>query len=139
MEESLRRLTKDLQLEASIIFETVVHQTPEILPIFDVSVTPSLDEGFGISVIEAQAAGLPVVGSRVGGIPSLIRHEETGLLVESNNVDELADAIIRLLKDRALADRLGAAAREFVLKYFSADLTVEKTEQVYQSVISGTL
>jgi glycosyltransferase involved in cell wall biosynthesis len=74
-------------------------------------VLPSRSEGLGRVVIESFARGRPVIGSRVGGIPDLVKHEVNGLLIPSDNVEALADAMTRLLTDRALAVRLGAQAR----------------------------
>jgi len=70
-------------------------------------------EAFGIVVIEAMASGRPVIASRIGGIPDLVRDEVTGLLVQNGDAEALAAAMIRLLADRELASRLGAAALEF--------------------------
>ena len=75
-----------------------------------VLVLPSISEGFGRVIIESFARGRPVVGSRVGAIPDLVRHEVNGLLVRSNDVDALASAIARVLTDRALAAQLGQQA-----------------------------
>ena len=66
-ESNLKKLTQELSLGPQVRFENVVNQTQELLPVFDVFVMPSLMEGLGLSVMEAQACGIPVVASRVGG------------------------------------------------------------------------
>ena len=76
-------------------------------------------EGFGISLIEASASGLPVVGGRSGGVPDAVREGETGLLVDPDDVDVVAAAIRRLLGDPELARRLGAAGRAAAETYFN--------------------
>ena len=86
--------------------------------------------------MEAQIMGVPVIATNVGGIPSLIKDGETGLLINPGDPDVLADAIIRILSDKALGKRLGAQAREFILKEFNSDLMVEDTLAVYEKVIS---
>src|SRR5439155_10177967 len=74
-------------------------------------VLPSRSEGMGRVVIEALLRGRPVVGSRVGGIRDLVRDGENGLLVEPGDGGALADALVRVLAERELAERLGAVAR----------------------------
>jgi phosphatidyl-myo-inositol dimannoside synthase len=80
-----------------------------------------LVEGFGIACLEASASGLPVIASRSGGLPEAVREGETGLLVEPDDPAAVAAATIRLLGDRALAARLGAAGRAAVEAYYNWD------------------
>ncbi len=84
---------------------------PELLAAADVFVLSSSSEGMPVSVLEAMAAGLPVVASRVGGVPEQVTHGETGLLVEPGDADDLAAALARLVQDGELRGRLGAAGR----------------------------
>jgi phosphatidylinositol alpha-1,6-mannosyltransferase len=78
-------------------------------------------EGFGISIAEASACGIPVVAGRSGGIPEAVRDGETGFLVEAEHVDAVAQAVGRLLDDRELRGRLGAAGRHAVETYYNWD------------------
>jgi glycosyltransferase involved in cell wall biosynthesis len=88
----------------------------------DVFVFPSIwDEPFGIPVIEAMAAGLPVVATRVGGVVETVEDGKTGFLVPPADSHALAEAISALVQDRALRERLGAAGRERALELFSFD------------------
>jgi glycosyltransferase involved in cell wall biosynthesis len=82
-------------------------------------VLPSRSEGMGRIVVEALCRGRSVVGTRVGGIPDLVRDGENGLLVEPGDTGALADAMVRVVRDRALAQRLAAGARESVAPWLS--------------------
>jgi glycosyltransferase involved in cell wall biosynthesis len=88
-------------------------------------------------MLDALACGTPVVGTRVGGIPEVIDHGRTGLLVKPHHPDELAAAIVRLLKDPALRARLGAAGRAHVETAFSVERMVEGTLAVYRSRLAA--
>jgi phosphatidylinositol alpha-1,6-mannosyltransferase len=78
-------------------------------------------EGFGISLLEAGACGVPVVAARTGGIPEAVRDGESGILVDSDNPDQVAAALRTLLGDRSLAARLGAGGRSAVERYYNWD------------------
>ena len=94
---------------------------PELLADANVFVLSSRSEGHPVAILEAMAAGLPVVASRVGGVPEQVSHGETGLLVEPGDPDELAAALRRLATDPSLRLRLGAAGRERAEHTFDLD------------------
>lgn len=98
---------------------------------FDVFVMSSITEGMGTAMLDAMACGSPIVGTRAGGIPEAILHENTGLLVPPHDPREMAAAIIRLLNDPSLRSTLGARARERMASTFSADSMVAHTLEVY--------
>jgi len=82
-------------------------------------INPSLSESFGMSLVEAMASEIPVVATRVGGMVNVVGNGETGLLVESDDKDDLARAIMRLIEDPALMLRMGKSGRQRVLDKFS--------------------
>jgi glycosyltransferase involved in cell wall biosynthesis len=94
---------------------------PDLLADADVFVLSSRSEGHPVAILEAMAAGLPVVASRVGGVPEQVSHGETGLLVEPGDPDALAAALQLLATDPALRLRLGAAGRERAERFFDLD------------------
>lgn len=126
--------THRLGLEKHVRFASIFNPFREIHSLLDVFAMPSLDEGFGLSGMEAQAAGVPVVASNVGGIPTYVVHEKTGLLVPPNDSAALAAALIRVLKNPDYAKELSGQAREFVKNNFSAENTANLTLSMYDDV-----
>lgn len=94
-------------------------------------------EGLGSAALAALAHGVPVVASRVGGLPEIVRHEETGLLVDRNEPELIRGAVFRLLEDDAFAIRLGEAGRRLVEQQFTLDKMVAATISAYEEV-AGT-
>ncbi len=92
-------------------------------------------EGLGSAALLAMAAGVPVIASKVGGLPEIVRHGETGLLVE-NHARAIAEAIRELAGDRALAERMGAAGRRLVRENFTVEQMVRRTIEVYRQVLA---
>jgi glycosyltransferase involved in cell wall biosynthesis len=102
----------------------------------DVVVQPSLSESSSLPVLEAMASGLPVVATRVGGIPESVEHEKTGFLVEPGNPLALARAILRLLTDDSLRRAMGKAARRRAVDLFSWERVADNVLHQYKSVLS---
>jgi glycosyltransferase involved in cell wall biosynthesis len=102
----------------------------EIMPLFDMLVLPSLNEGMGRVLVEAMAAGKPVVASRVGGIPDLVRDGETGYLVPPADEKALANGIKKLLDDPAKAKQMGLRGREHC-RQFSLEAMIAKLDVLY--------
>lgn len=98
----------------------------------DVFAFPSVQEGQGIALLEAQASAKPVVAFDVGGVSEAVREGESGLLVERGNSDVLAEAILRLLSDSSLRQRMGSVGREFVMANYTWDICAEKMLEVYR-------
>lgn len=103
---------------------------------FEVAVLASLQEGLPNAVMEAQAAGTPVVATAVGGIPELIRDGETGYLVQPADAESLANGILHVLKAPDEAQAVGARARAFVRQTFGMQQMVERVEALYDEVLS---
>jgi glycosyltransferase involved in cell wall biosynthesis len=103
----------------------------------DLFVLPSHTEGLPLTVLEAMAAGKPVVGTTVGGIPEAVRHGETGLLVPPQEPGRLAEAVITLLKDPVLATSMGEAGRTRAQEVFSLETEARQTRAVYDHVVGA--
>lgn len=102
-----------------------------LLPAFDLFVQPSLTEGISLSVIEAMAAGLPVIATAVGGIPETIGNGEAGILVPARDVGALTGAIVALARDPGRGASLAHAARQRAERCFSIDTMVRTYEALY--------
>jgi glycosyltransferase involved in cell wall biosynthesis len=99
-------------------------------------VCPSVwNEPFGLPVVEAMACGLPVVATRSGGIQDIVRHEETGLLVERGNVEELAEAMTGLLADPTRRESMGRAGRARAVEQYSWDRVVRELAEYYGDLL----
>jgi glycosyltransferase involved in cell wall biosynthesis len=127
---ALERRAEELGVRGRVAFLGDRSDVPALLPSFDVYVQPSRYEGLCLAVLEAQAAGVPVVATPVGGIRDTVVDGETGLLVPVGDPAAVAAAIRRLLGDRPLALRLAAEAREAVTA-FSLELMIERTLELY--------
>lgn len=121
------------ELEVETEFCGYVDDISGILRESDVLVLPSRDEGFGLVLLEAMAAGLPVVATRVGGIPEIVRHNENGLLVERGDVNALADAILKVLEDEDLRNRLVEGGLKTVER-FSWSRMAGEVDEVYREL-----
>jgi glycosyltransferase involved in cell wall biosynthesis len=97
---------------------------------------PSLNEALSNVLLESMAAGAPVVATRVGGTPEALVDGETGLLVQPGDSAAIATAVGRLLDDRRLAARFGAAASDLIATKFSVERMVRATEQLYADLLA---
>jgi glycosyltransferase involved in cell wall biosynthesis len=103
---------------------------------FDTLVLPSGNEGTPVSAIEALAAGRPVVATRVGGVPDVVRDGEDGFLVEAGATDDLADRLERLARDPALRERMGEQGRARVFPRYAVDRLVDDVDRLYRALLS---
>ena len=140
---NLERLAESLGVRGSVVFAGRVEAgiLPECLAICDVFVMTSrarLDqfdvEGFGLVYLEANACGKPVIGGRSGGIVDAVEHESTGLLVDPVDEKDVAHAVVRLLKDRDLARKLGEQGMQRVRREFTWQHMVERVRTVLADV-----
>ena len=133
----LESLSENLGLSSSVVFAGMRRDVARVLPLLDAFVLPSLYEGFGIAILEAMAAGKPVIATAVGGIPEFVKPGATGILVEPGNAGALADAIETLLADPDRARRLGANARALVQERHEMSSVVRRHEEVYEACMAS--
>ena len=137
-EPKLRELTHRLHLNGVVEFTGFVgtEQKVDLYRRAQVVVNPSAKEGWGLTVIEANACGTPVIAAEAPGLREAVVNGETGLLYPHSDIDVLSKAIIRLLKDENLRRNLGEKSREWA-KEFSWQKATEKVETVMERVLKG--
>lgn len=133
--KKLKEETKRLGLEENIVFTGYEKDVYPYIMASDFTVLPSLWEGFGRVIIESYLCGKPVIGSSVGGIPELIRDNETGLLVRPNDPSALANAIVYFMDNPALVKKYGEAGKKIALEKFTAAKMIENYKVFYKKVL----
>lgn len=128
-------LARQLGIDQHVVFAGVREDMPEVYASLDLVVLPSLIESMPMCLLEAMAAGRPVIATRVGAIPKLITSMQTGLLVEPGDVDGLTSAILQFLSCSELANQLGEKGREYVSQHFSATSMAKSYMQAYGEVL----
>ncbi|MDD5566539.1 MAG: glycosyltransferase family 4 protein [Candidatus Omnitrophica bacterium] len=132
LRNELKEQVEKLGLRPSFVFTGWREDNLELISILDILVAPSLNEAVGMVLIESQALGVPVIATRVGGIPEVVREAVTGILVEPACADALARAITELLEDEARRCRMGQAGKEWVSGRFKARNMVEAISRLYE-------
>jgi glycosyltransferase involved in cell wall biosynthesis len=136
--EAYRALAKRLDLDGALSIEGPVPHggVPDMLRRFHVYVMPSsYPETFGVAAIEASACGVPVVATRVGGVPDAVADGETGLLVPPRDPSALAEAIVRLVEDPQLHARMARAGPLFVRRLYRWEDNVRQMEDLYRRLV----
>lgn len=138
LEGELKELTRELGITRQVVFLGFRRDVPQILRALDVFVLPSLREGFGLALVEAMCSGLPVLASRVGGIPELFGDADMGALVEPTDEARLAEAMLALARmSGEERQRMGSNARARGLAHFTAEEMTRKYAAIYAEVYGG--
>ena len=131
----LESLARELGVDEQTCFAGARADVPDMLAVMDVAVLPTIcTEAMGRVLVEAAAAGKPVVATHLGGVEDVVRHNETGLIVAPEDADALADATITILTDAELASRLGETARKQA-DNFSLDTMMRQLNRLYGSFL----
>ncbi len=137
LRRELSDLQSDLGLRDHISFLGQRDDVARLLPQFDVFVLSSLSEGISIALLEAMAAGLPVVATNVGGNPEVVQHGVTGLLVPPQDSRALADALLQVLSDPEARQAMGRKGRERVEAHFSLSAMARHYGQIYERALTN--
>jgi len=134
--EPVRAAVRSLGMEGRILLSGPRADVPRVLAALDYFIMTSDTEGLPNAIMEAMASGLPVVSTRVGGVPELVADGETGLLVAAGDAGAMLDAARRIALDAGLRRAMGEAGRRRIAEGFSVERMVERTRAVYDEVMS---
>ncbi len=134
LRNELETLSEELGIAKKIILCGHRDDIAEILAASNVLVSASRSEHFGRVIIEAMAMAKPVVGTRAGGVPEIVADGLSGILVEPENSEEMAKAVLSLLRDSKHAREMGVAGFNRVKESFSIEKHVREIEEIYQSL-----
>lgn len=134
-EAEMRHLAAEMGLTGRVHFLGQRDDVPDLLAALDIFVLPSHSEGVSLALLEAMAAGLPVIASRVGGLPEVVTDGDNGLLIPPKDPEALAAALARLLDNPALAQKLGENARRQVQENFSLDRLGREINEIYRELL----
>lgn len=123
--------------EKDVVFLGYKKDIPHIMKASDVFVLPSEKEAFGLVLLEAMAAKLPIVATKVGGIPEIIEHKKNGLLVEPHNPEKLADSILKFFNDNNKIKEYTENGYKILKEKFDAKMMAENTEKIYDNVLKN--
>ncbi|HSP72423.1 MAG TPA: glycosyltransferase family 4 protein [Gaiellaceae bacterium] len=134
--ERVEQLAHDLGVVRDCLFPGYQEEIGPFFGAFDVFVLPSANEGTPVTAIEALASGCPVVATRVGGVPDVVRDGEDGFLVEPGDVDQLAGRLAELASDPDLRGRLGGAGRERVVPRYGVERLIDDVDGLYRDLLA---
>jgi glycosyltransferase involved in cell wall biosynthesis len=134
LENDLKTECRRLNLETRVLFPGFREDLHRILGCLDLVIHPAIMEGLGVCLLQASAAGVPVVAFRTGGTPEAVMDGVSGRLVNPGNSEHLAKAVIELLSDRDLSRQMGEAGRRFVRERFSIEAMAKGNLAVYRSL-----
>ncbi|MDQ5821324.1 MAG: glycosyltransferase family 4 protein [Actinomycetota bacterium] len=135
--DQVERRAHELGVMRETLFLGYQEEVASFFAAFDVFVLPSANEGTPVTAIEALAAGKPVVATRVGGTPDVVRDGQDGFLVAPGDVDALADRLAELATDPKLRERMGEAARARVRERYSVERLVDDVDRLYRSLLEA--
>lgn len=128
---------EELGVRPDVLFLGKTASVDELLACADVFLLPSGSESFGLAALEAMASGAPVVASRVGGLPEVVAHGESGYLYPVGDVDDMADAAVELLTNPETHKRMSENGRRIAEERYSAAAIVPKYEAIYERIVNG--
>jgi len=137
MENELRNLDHDLGLEEAIRFLGTRHDVPVILQLSDLFVLPSLSEGMPVALLEAMAMRKSCIASNITSIPEVVEHGRSGILVEPQMPEQIAEAVLSVIDDSERRQAMGTRGRQIVEEKFSINTNIRSLENLYEQVVAS--
>lgn len=131
LRSKLEEIALSIVAKSSIVFAGQRDDVDKVLKIMHIFVLPSLSEGMSNVILEAMAAGLPVIASNVGDNNKLVKNNDTGKILDSLDIQDISNAIIDLLSNKEKAKKMGARGKEYVVQHYSLDKMVKEYEEMY--------
>lgn len=132
--DQMKKLAGELRISKDVIFLGFRNDIGQLLKVFDIFILASKKEGLGTSIIDALSVGLPIVAAKSGGIPELIEHNKNGILVEPQNYEQLAAALIELMNNKEKQELLRILAKKSAQR-FSIENTIEQNIELYKNLL----
>jgi L-malate glycosyltransferase len=130
-------LAREYGISDDVVFVGQVPNIRDYLSVADVLLLPSQTESFGLAALEAMACEVPVIATRVGGLPEVVRSGETGYLVELGDTAAMAEHAVEILSDKSRQHTMGACAREWACSQFNTNKVIPQYEALYKRVLSS--
>jgi len=137
LEDSLRNKMEMLEVDQYFVFAGMLDDLDLEYAGSDIMIHPSIEEPFGFSILEGMRAGLPVVATRVGGIPEVVREGETAILINARVAYEISDAVNKLLDNPELMDKMGRAGMERWRNELNFEIMLDRWEKYMKEIVNG--
>ncbi len=137
LRKDLETLSNSLGINGKVTFSGFQEDVEKYYSLMDIYASPSLLEHFPLAVLEAMSFGKAIMATSVGGVPKLIKHGETGMLIESGSAEQIEKALKTLITDKEIRDRLGAQAQKLVKEQYSVEKMAREYIKVYKEALSN--
>ena len=135
LEQKIKALCKANGIEQYVVFAGFRKDLARILPCLELIIHPATLEGLGVSLLQAAASGVPIVGANAGGIPEVVEHEVNGLLFEPGDVEGMTSSVVDLLQNSAKRRLYARNGRQIIAEKFSLQMMVEQYIWLYKSLL----
>jgi glycosyltransferase involved in cell wall biosynthesis len=137
LHEELVQRCQSYRISQNVMFSGLLKNPMPVLPRLRALVMTSLSEAASLSILEAMMCGIPVIAKSVGGNPELITNQKTGFLIADSSAPSFAEAMVKVLKDKSLSEKMGQAAKKEANDRFSLKMMVEQYKSIYRSILNG--
>jgi glycosyltransferase involved in cell wall biosynthesis len=137
LHEELLQRCQSYGISQNVMFSGLLKNPMPVLPKLRALVMPSLSEAASLSILEAMMCGIPVIAKSVGGNPELITDQKTGFLITESSAQSFAEAMVKVLKDKILSEKMGQAAKKDANDRFSLKVMVEQYKSIYRSLLNS--